>query len=1274
MICWSIKHYQMSHQDRCAQFASFAFDASVPQTFSPLARGAELHILKDDLRYSPLLANDYFEKNGITYADLPTQFCEQFIRETNNHSLRRATTGGEKLKNAPENINFVLTDEYGPTECTVTATYYDVDGKYSKTPIGKPISNIRVYILDKKDLPVPVGAPGELCVAGAGLARGYLNRPELTAEKFVADPFMPGEKMYRTGDLARWLPDGNIDYLGRIDHQVKIRGFRVELEEIQNEIIKHPMVSDAVIANGKNADGDDFISAHIILKKEADGINFSHERINEFLSKTLPNYMLPSKIMFIDRIPLTSGGKADKKALLAMLPEEGRLAAFVAPSNETEKTLAGIWSELLNVKKIGVTDDFFELGGHSLKAASLQLSVKKAFAVEISLHDIFSAPTIKALAGIIKNNSRTAGSSITRAPERKHYPLSAAQKRLFVMDRISGGKTTYNLTSAFKIRGPLDATRFGNAIRAAIERHSAFGTRFEEVDGEPVAVIEKNVKFKRNYIETNEESAIAAIRDFIKPFDLKRAPLFRILLIKYAEDGHIFVFDAHHIIFDGISSNVFMHEICELYAGRTLEKLEFDYQDYAVWQNEVMPESSSIQKQQDYWLNVFKNDVEPLEIPTSRPRNADISYSGSRVLLNLDGLSNDLEKLSTRCSATNFTTLMALFFVLLHKYSGQSDIVSGVPAAGRENAEFEKTVGMFVNTLAIRSYPEACKPFASFVNEIKNSFVSALDNQQYQFDRLVEKLGLKRMPGRNPLFDVMFAYEDMENSTFKTENIEMTNYAFDAGISKFDLTLFASRGNGSLELSLEYRDSLFERAMAERFLNHFAALLKNAAADPEATIGDIDAMGENDLQKLIRGFNATGAAYPADTTLISLFEKKASESPDLCALVYDGKTMTYSELNEKANRLAWRLKENIYSKNEIFGILLDRSFEMVVSILAALKAGGAYLPIDPSYPAERIEYVISDSGIKTLLTEKKHMAAVSFNNNMIDIHEGTSYSARTENPEPVNSGEDIIYIIYTSGSTGRPKGVMVKHKGALNYIWWCKKVYAEDGACDFPLYSSISFDLTVTSIFTPLICGGKIVIYGEREKETLIDRIIAEDNVDIVKLTPTHLQIIEGMKINCKKIRKFIVGGEDLKADLAMKIFKKFNNKIRIFNEYGPTETTVGCMIYEFSPSDAKALSVPIGIPAANTMIYILGKDLKPVLPGTTGEIYISGDGVARGYLNKSEMTAAKFVSDPFNPERTMYKTGDLARMLPSWNVEFLGRIDDQVKLRGFRIEIGEIE
>lgn len=1269
IVTWNMRHYKTTCEDRCAQFASFAFDASVTQTFAPLCAGAELHILPDDARYSPAEANCYFEKNSITYADLPTQFCEQFAREVNNRSLRRVTTGGEKLKAIPA-TGFRLTDEYGPTECTVSATYYDVDGSYAKTPIGRPVANTRIYILDRNGAPTPVGVPGELCIAGDGLARGYLGRPDLTDEKFVADPFVPGERMYRSGDAARWLPDGNIDYVGRIDFQVKIRGFRIEPGEIDARLSAHADVRNSITVAKTGSDGEKYLCSYI----ESDRDIPCHE-IRSFITSELPEYMVPARVVSMKRLPVNSSGKIDRRALPEPPAAEtgGGGKDFARPEGETEEKLAAIWREVLAAGRVGACDDFMELGGHSLKAAALQSRIRKAFGVEISLKDIFEFPTVRLQAGIISRAAGREFSVIRPAGGREHYPLSAAQRRLFVIEQMGNAGTAYNLTSAFAVRGPLDLAKFGKAIERIVERHAALRTRFDSTDGEPVQIVEKKVFFKKIYVEAGESELDGILKNFVKPFDIRKAPLFRVMLVKYAPESHLFVFDAHHIIFDGVSLGVFMDELGLLYEGVNPAPAGLDYTDFAVWQNESTGYASAHEKCADFWLRSFSGEVPAIEIQTDLPRPAEASYEGGRVTLGGEDLSKALSSLTSACQATGFSALLAVFYVLLHKLSGQDDIVVGVPSSGRADQEFESTVGMFVNTLALRGGPQPAKVFREFVSEVKANFAAAFDNQRYQFDALVERLGLKRNSGRNPLFDFMFAFEE-DPGALRAGPLEFRQFGFDPGIAKFDMTLFAVRSETGLELVLEYRSGIYERSTAERFVRRFAALLKRAAADPDVRIGDMSAMEEGEAESLLFGFNSTKASYPSDSTVTALFEKKAAERPDDVAISCGGSAMSYRELNEKANRLAWRLRESGSGPDAMTGILMDRSFKMVVSILAVLKSGGAYLPVDPSYPKERIAYLIEDSGIRTLLTQKKYSGAVAYSGALVDVFDESSYSGRTDNPPPVNSPDDVAYMIYTSGSTGKPKGVMVRHRGATNYICWCKKVYLGGGSGDFPLYSSISFDLTVTSIFTPLISGGRIVVYGEEEKASLIAKIIEDDLVDVVKLTPTHLQIIEGMDIKCKKIRKFIVGGEDLKSELAAAIAKKFPEGVEIFNEYGPTETTVGCMIYRFDPARAVRSSVPIGVPADNTMIYILGADLKPVPRGAKGEIYISGDGVARGYRNKPEMTAAKFVPDPFAPCATMYRSGDLARMLPDGNIEFLGRIDDQVKLRGFRIETGEIE
>ncbi len=1289
MICWSRDHYEIKAGENCAEFASFAFDASVVQIFSPLSRGAALHILKDELRFSPQAANDYFEANDIVYTDLPTQFCEEFIRGVSNHSLRYVSTGGEKFKMPRESYNFRLTDEYGPTECTIVSTYYDIPaGGASKTPIGRPIANTRAYILDDKKRPVPLFMPGDLYLAGAGLARGYLNRPELTAEKFVDDPFVPGEKMYKTGDLARLSADGNIDYLGRADSQVKIRGFRVELEEIQNEIQKDTRIKSAAVISSKSSSGDDFISAHIVLNDP--GAAVAAGELKKNLGETLPAYMIPSRFYFIDKIPLTSNGKIDKKILAASAsssfdtdtcsdgPSGGE--SFRAPASDTEIKIAAVWSGLLNIKRIGAGDNFFELGGHSLKAASLQGYFKKLFGAQLSLLEIFKTPRLCDQAALVDKKSRGPALAIDHAAAgRASYPLSAAQKRLFIIESMGGAKTAYNLTSAFMITGALDEKKLAKAFDLTVKRHDALRARFVVENGEPAMIIENEVKYKRGFIKAAESELSSVIKDFARPFDISKAPLFRILLVELPDGRHLFVFDAHHIIIDGISIGIIIKEICATYDGLAPDKPEYDFCDYTLWEEKYYREDLE-SRCEKYWLDRFCGDIAALELPVDRPRGAAISYAGARAVKDISALAPAVEKLSAQYGVTDFSLLLAFFFTALHKFSGQNDIITGVPAAGRHAVEFENTAGMFVTTLALRAKPYAELGFKDFVTEVKQDFTMALDNSGFQFDSLVEKLGVRREAGRNPLFDVMFAFERGAGGNLKAQGIELEPFIFDPGISKFDLTLFCIVSTGGLKLVAEYKTALFNHATAERFLDAFSELIKSAAQNPNASIGELSAVSEEARRFLLADYNSTGENFGAEKPLIDLIEQTAAAQPDAIALVCEGKTITYAGLDSKAEKLARSLRASHgAAPGVLVAILTERSFETVIAILAVLKTGAAYVPIDPSYPAERIEYILEDSGARTLLTQSKFSGAYSERAAVVEIDSAAAYESNAPaftRGEAGASMEDIIYVIYTSGSTGRPKGVLVKNRGAFNYISWCKRVYAQNSPCDFPLYSSISFDLTVTSIFTPLISGGKVVIYPEKGRDTLIDKIIADDCVDIVKLTPTHLQIIESMPVNCKRIKKLIVGGEDLKAGLCEKIYAKFNSNVTIFNEYGPTETTVGCMIYIYSPADSLsgAPSVAIGLPAANTALYILDGSKNLLPPGAKGELYISGAGVARGYHNKSELTGERFTADPFTAGAMMYKSGDLTRFKPDGNIEFLGRIDEQIKLRGYRIETGEIE
>ncbi len=1354
MISWSRDHYKISESDNCAEFASFAFDASVVQIFSPLSRGAALHILKDELRYSPQAANEYFETNNIVYIDLPTQFCEQFIKTVNNHSLRYVSTGGEKLKLSGAAYNFRLTDEYGPTECTIVSTFFDVTpGCSHKTPIGRPIANTRAYILDERKRPVPLYMSGELYLAGVGVARGYLNRPSLMAEKFIDDPFQPGEKMYRTGDLARYLFNGDIDYLGRADSQVKIRGFRVELEEIQKEIEKIESVKSAAVINTVSASGEDYLCAFIVSAAEkcpASAVIISENNpaakrealahIKKRLAESLPAYMIPSRFYFIDAIPLTSNGKLDKKNLIAKAAAEYKAYdamdakagaeicegfkddGFHEPSPGVEFKIAEIWSEILNIKRISAGDDFFELGGHSLKAASLQGRFQKVFGVSLSLREILKTSLLCEQAELIMKKSGGPAVIIERAArDREYYPLSAAQKRLYIIESMGGARNAYNMTTAFMFEAGLNVKKLAIAFNMLVKRHEVLRARFSAVNGSPVMIIEEMVKYKRNYIQAEESELQSIIRDFAVPFDINKAPLFKILLVGLSDGRHLFVFDAHHIIIDGVSIEALMLELCELYDGRSPETPVYDFCDYTLWEEKNIDKMRT-NGHEKYWLERFAGELPVLEFPVDRPRKALAAYDGARVFFESKNLAGVVSKLSSICTAGEFNVLLALFYITLYKFSGQTDIITGIPAAGRRMPEFERTAGMFVNTIALRAKLNDNQSFKEFVAAVKDDFTAAMDNSDFQFDSLVEKLDVRRQAGRNPLFDVMFAFERGDASSLEVESgkVRGNPFTFDPGISKFDFTLFALLSEEQFKLSLEYKTAIFERVTAERFLNAFVQLLETAAASPEKSIGALCAVNAAARVEILEKFNPPGENFGEQKLLIDLFEETAAALPDAAALVCGGRELSYARLDSTADNFARFLASSCNAKpGVLFAILARRSIETVTAILAVLKTGAAYLPIDPSYPAERIEYILSDSGVKTLLTEtefieKYNTGVKTIDINNINMNSGDADTTDTNNIntdsrdisnasinnamtnkiknesdlKPLfsvsgnasynrNAGaDDIIYVIYTSGSTGRPKGVLVKNRGAFNYISWCKKVYANGAACDFPLYSSISFDLTVTSIFTPLVTGGKVVIYPEKGHDTLIDKIIDDDCVDIVKLTPTHLQIIEGMDIKCRRIKKLIVGGEELKTGLCASIYRKFGGNVDIINEYGPTETTVGCMIYHYTPSDSVSggSSVAIGRPAANTMLYILDGSKNLLPPGAKGELYISGAGVARGYHNRPDLNNERFIADPFSAGGLMYKSGDLARFKPDGNIEFLGRIDEQIKLRGYRIETGEIE
>lgn len=1267
LCLWHSRFYDIRAEDHCAEFASFSFDASVSQIYSPLSSGSTLHIIPEDLRLSPIELNKYFEANNISYTDLPTQLCEQFMKDIDNKSLRNVTTGGEKLKKYTLR-NFRLVDEYGPTEYTVITTNFVVDKYYNKTPIGKPLFNTRIYILDKFNNIQPLGVPGELCIAGVGLARGYLNRPDLTEKKFVPDPFVEGERMYRTGDSAAWLPDGNIDYFGRIDFQVKIRGFRIELGEIEQHILKHEGISNAVVLAKDDKDKNKFLVAYYEASVDID----SHE-LKKFLSKEMPDYMIPGFYIRVDSMPLNRSGKVERRALPEPKMELDDTDDYVAPSMPNEKYLQEVWQEVLDIKKISIVDDFFELGGHSLKAAVVQSRLQKEKGIQLSLHIIFENPTIKSLAAVLDITKKQAYSKIEETGKRLYYPTSSAQRRLYILNQMGNVGITYNVPLVTLVEGKIELGKLSKAIEYLVDRHEILRTSFDMKDGDAVQVIHEKVKFKSIYSEKDESDIQYVINDFIKPFDLNRAPLFRFGLVKLAKEKHIFIFDVHHIIFDGWSVGVFMKELWDVYYGHELPPKKLQFKDYAVWQQKDK-DSDLVKTQEQFWMDSFKDGVPVLNMETDFPRGKILSFTGKRYKLQLDkDITKKLAGLSKKTGATLFMVLNSAYNILLSKYSSQDDIVLGTPSSGRTTADMEDILGMFVNSLPIRSKPEGRKTFREYLDEMKDLILESYDNQDFQLDVLIEKLGIKRDSGRNPLFDVMFVF------TNKTDDIHIGDitvkpYDYVFNIAKFDLTVEVVEKEETLDMYLEYRTDLYLESTVIKMGEHYITILKQICDNENVLLSDIDLLSENEKHFLINEFNDTSVDYQEDKTITELFEEQVKNTPDNIALECHGKTMTYSELNKKANSFGKHLRKSGVKADDVVVIILDRSMEFVVSVLAVLKAGGAFLPLDPEYPEDRISYIIESSEAKILISDDSFKSKIGFDGEFMDVHNDKLYDGDNSNPEIVNKPHDLVYLIYTSGSTGRPKGVMLTHQGLNNYITWAKKVYLKGEDLDFPLYSSISFDLTETSIFTPLLSGNRMVIYSGEDKNMLIENIINDNKIGVLKLTPTHLKILDTLDVSKSKLRRLIVGGEDLKRDLAEKVYDQFSGKVEILNEYGPTEAVIGCMIHEFNPEIDKNASVPIGIPGDNVRIYILDSNLKPIPSGVVGELYIGGDGVARGYKNLPDITADRFIPDPFHEGERIYKSGDLAKFVQGGVIEFLGRIDFQVKIRGYRIEMGEIE
>ncbi|SDG01030.1 surfactin family lipopeptide synthetase A [Fontibacillus panacisegetis] len=1316
---WMQKAYPLTELDVILQKTSFTFDVSVWELFWWGQIGAEVSFLTPGGEKDPAEIIETISQHGVTTIHFVPSMLSAFLDELEARpqgvqklgSLRYVFASGEALTARQVNrfrtllekddgVGVRLINLYGPTEATVDVSHYDCsvqEAAVDPIPIGKPIDNTRLYIVDEDNRLQPVGVAGELCIAGDGLARGYLNRDDLTAEKFIDSPFEKDGRMYRTGDLARWLPNGDIEYLGRIDHQVKIRGYRIEPGEIEEAMLAHEDVKEAVVVARKDHHGNAYLSGYYV--SECDRV-IEPTELRNVLKSRLPVYMVPAFLVPMSQLPLTTSGKIDRKVLPEPQPQ---LAAetYAAPAGEIEEKLAGIWQEVLGVERVGVNDNFFDVGGNSLTAAQLIMRIHRDLKLNLPLRDLFQSPTIAGLASKLElqlPESSEAYSDIEPVEAREDYPLTPSQNRLFILNRMEAESRAYNLPAVLEIRGIIDSRRLEQAFKKLIARHESLRTAFRLKDGVPVQIVLDDVSFELRIIDIENFSLMDLFRRFIRPFNLDQPPLLRAALIREADDKQYLLFDMHHIAGDGLSMIVLQNELIALYEENQLPDQKLQYKDFALWQLGV-EHQRELYKQRSYWLDVMSGERAALDLPTDYARPSLKSYDGDQHTFVIPPeLAARLNALASQTGATAYMVLLAIFHLFLARSSGQSDITIGTPVAGRPRAALESMIGMFVNTLAIRNRVVSSQTFKSFVESVRSTTISAFDNSDYPFEELVDELGTARDLSRNPLFDVMFVMQNMHRPVNRIGDVSFYPVELPTGVAKFDLLLEITLDTDvdAYRCKFEYCTKLFRAETIERFAERFIRLAEAAVAHPEGLVGELEMMSLVEKEQLLQGFNNTAAEYRHEATLHGLFEELAGQHPEKVAWRMGSSMLTYKELNEQANRLARRLRQAGVGPDVIAAVVMERSLEMMVSLLAVLKAGGAYLPIAPDFPAERIGYMLQDSGATISLTQGKLLEELrgrleSWGGEWLNVSElmenGYGEAQEGNNLEPYGDSRQLAYVIYTSGSTGRPKGVMVEHRSVVNRLNWMQKAYPLTELDVILQKTSFTFDVSVWELFWWGQIGAEVSFLtpgGEKDPAEIIETI-SQHGVTTIHFVPSMLSAfldeLEARPQGVQKLgslRYVFASGEALTARQVNR-FRALLEKgdgvgVRLINLYGPTEATVDVSHYDCSVQEAAVDPIPIGKPIDNTRLYIVDENnrLQPV--GVAGELCIAGDGLARGYLKRDDLTAEKFIDSPFEKEGRMYRTGDLARWLPNGDIEYLGRIDHQVKIRGYRIEPGEIE
>lgn len=1300
----SIHNFNMVQGDRVLQFASLTFDTALEEIFPCFCCGGTLVLRSDDMIASHTVFLQKIRKADISILDLPTAYWNQLVITMEHQNLRfhdnlrLIIIGGEavgleyiKIFNKLSARHIKLVNTYGPTETTVVATSYKFDPAVEPAwvPIGKPILNTTVFVVNKNLKAVPPGVPGELLIGGKGLALGYINHPELTGEKFI-NLNVTGkhkQRLYRTGDLVKYNSDGDLIFLGRTDFQLKIRGFRVEPGEVENHLLSLPDITQAVVMLRDDRPGISLLTAYIVTSQKRYNTKYYKDRLRALV----PDYMIPQVFVVLDQLPINRQGKIDRTML--PMPDFNAILSdkeFIEPNTPLQLKLALIWKDILQLERIGINDHFFELGGNSIKATQLISRVNALTKGEFPFKVLFTYPTIEAMERYILSKDfkrKLKAAEITKHPQGMVIPASSTQKRIWFLHQLEGSSVAYNIPMAYSIQGDVDLAILNSAIDEVLLRHAILRSCIKPINNEPIIHIEPNVKAHielidlRNFQPEDKKAELALLsKNFaLHVFNLSMVPLFKFSLIRLEAHESLLLLNFHHLVLDNWSAGLFLKEVSYIYDALLqhhkieLSPPKLQYPDYVVWQNTLL-NSEHVKAQAEYWKETLRDAPDILQLPLDHSRKMVQTFNGAEVRQTLDAnITQQIKDFSLSQGVSMYATLLSAFSSVLYRYSNQNDIIIGCPVANRNHQDTEDMMGVFINNLPVRILVPERISFREYSKLVNTLILEAFENQDLPFDKIIENLNLKRNINISPLFQVMFNLLNAHNQNLALSGCEV--HYIDPGrfVSKLDLSLIMMETKGVLHAVFEYNSDLFKYKTIRNLASHFNTFLQTVFSNPDTYIDKVELLSQQEKLKLFSGINLTVKTWPTEF-LPAVLEQSAARYPNNVAYQSGTTTLTYDGLHKKTSTLAAHLQRRGLKPKQLAGVMLHRSVNLPVALLAILKAGGAYVPLDPIYPKERIAQIVQDAGISLFITENALIDHLpSDEAELINIDDAANFRALSF-VQPVIQAEDAAYVIFTSGSTGRPKGVQISHKSLMNFLWAMKEEPGIGTNDRLLAVTTISFDIAGLEMFLPLLCGASVVLASAQEAmdaDLLVD-IINREKITFMQATPITWRMIMLTNWNGAQNLKALCGGEALQQDLANQLVAHCKE---VWNMYGPTETTIWSTIQPVHHHDIPEGYEPIGKPIANTTVYVLDKNLNPVPTGVPGELYIGGHGVALGYYNRSDLTAERFIHNPFvATHEKMYRTGDYVKLTSSGVLEYLSRIDNQVKIRGFRIELGEIE